>query len=115
MPTVVRLEISRQSQISWNGTLVADRAALESLLQAAAQLTQQPENPCPRRPQDPLRHRSSGADQCPAPGLAKVGVVGLEAYARKPYCRAVRTLVGMACGWLVRKGLISRPHGAWRA
>ena len=91
---------------------MADRAALESLLQAAAQLAQQPEIHVHADPKTRYDTVAAVLTSASARACSRVGVVGLEAYARKPYCRAVRTLVGMACAWLARKGLMSSPHGA---
>jgi len=81
LPTVVRLEISRQSQISWNGTPVADRSTLESLLQAAAQLAQQPEIHVHADPKTRYDTVAAVLTSAQRQGLLKVGVVGLDAYA----------------------------------
>jgi biopolymer transport protein ExbD len=42
-PEVVRLEIDFDGTIYWNGTVLPDRATLETYLRAAAQKTPQPE------------------------------------------------------------------------
>lgn len=82
VPVVVRLEISRTSQMQWNGEPLADRAALESRLQAVAQWPQQPEihvHADPKTRYDSVAAVLTSAQRL---GLLKVGVVGLEAYAR---------------------------------
>lgn len=81
LPTVVRLDITRQSQISWNGTPVADRSALESQLQAVAQLAQQPEIHIHADPKTRYDTVAAVLTSAQRQGLLKVGVVGLEAYA----------------------------------
>lgn len=81
-PVVVQLEISRASQIAWNGEPVADRAALEARLQAAAQAPQQPEIHVRADPQTPYDTVAAVLTSAQRQGLVKVGVVGLEAYAR---------------------------------
>lgn len=80
VPLVVRLEISSASQVHWNGEPLADRAALEDRLRAAAQLAQQPEihvRADPRTKYDAVAAVLTSAQR---QGLLKVGVVGLEGY-----------------------------------
>jgi biopolymer transport protein ExbD len=81
-PLVVRIEVTAQNQLLWNGEVLANRAALTQRLQAAARLPLQPEihvHP----------HRSAKYDTVAAvltasqqQGLQKIGVVGLDEYAR---------------------------------
>lgn len=81
-PVVVRIEVTAQNQLSWNGEPLADAAQLNQRLQAAAQLREQPEIHV--RP-----HRSAKYDTVALVlsasqrlGLQKIGVVGLDEYAR---------------------------------
>lgn len=80
-PLVVRIEVSAQNQLLWNGEPVAGRAELDQRLQAAAQLSEQPEIHI-------RSHRSAKYDAVAAvltdaqqAGLQKVGLVGLDEYA----------------------------------
>lgn len=81
-PLVVRIEVTAQNQLLWNGEALAGRAMLYQRLQTAAQLSDQPEIHI--RP-----HRSAKYDTVAAVltasqrlGLQKIGVVGLDEYAR---------------------------------
>ena len=81
-PLVVRIEVTAQNQLLWNGEALASRAMLYQRLQTAAQLSDQPEIHI--RP-----HRSAKYDTVAAVltasqrlGLQKIGVVGLDEYAR---------------------------------
>jgi biopolymer transport protein ExbD len=81
-PLVVRIEVNAQNQLLWNGEPLAGRAMLEQRLQAAAQLSEQPEIhilPHRRAKYDSVAMVLSAAQQM---GLQKIGVVGLDAYAR---------------------------------
>lgn len=82
VPVVVRLEINRASQITWNAEPLADAAALQSRLQAAAQEPQQPEIHVRADPQTPYDTVAAVLTLAQRQGLLKVGVVGLEAYAQ---------------------------------
>ncbi|WP_394755334.1 ExbD/TolR family protein [Rhodoferax sp.] len=81
-PLVVKIEITAQNQLLWNGEPVAGRAELTQRLQAAAQLSEQPEIHI-------RAHRSAKYDTVAAvltvsqqTGLQKIGMVGLDEYAR---------------------------------
>lgn len=81
-PLVVKIEVSAQNQLLWNGEPLAGRAMLYQRLQAAAQLSEQPEIHI-------LPDRSAKYDTVVAVltasqqmGLQKIGVVGLDQYAR---------------------------------
>ncbi len=81
-PLVVKIEVSAQNQLLWNGEPLAGRAMLYQRLQAAAQLSEQPEIHI-------LPDRSAKYDSVVAVltasqqmGLQKIGVVGLDQYAR---------------------------------
>lgn len=81
-PRVVQIEVSARNQVLWNGAPLAGRAMLNERLQAAAQLREPPEIHI-------LAHRSAKYDTVVAVltasqqmGLQKIGVVGLDEYAR---------------------------------
>jgi biopolymer transport protein ExbD len=82
VPLVVRVEVSASNQVQWNGEPVADRAALDSLLQAASRQTSAPEihvHADPKTKYDTVAAILTAAQR---QGLQKIGVVGLEAYAK---------------------------------
>ena len=81
-PLVVKIGVSAQNQLLWNGEPLPGRAMLYQRLQAAAQLSEQPEIHI-------LPDRSAKYDTVVAVltasqqmGLQKIGVVGLDQYAR---------------------------------
>ena len=81
-PLIVQIEVTPTNQLLWNAEPLADRAALAARLQAAAQQSEQPEIHIRSHPQakyDTLAAVLSAAQRA---GLQKIGVVGLEAYAR---------------------------------
>lgn len=81
-PLVVRIEVTARNQLLWNGEPLADRAALNQRLQAAAQLGQQPEihvRPHRNAKYDTVALVLSASQRL---GLQKIGVVGLDEYAR---------------------------------
>lgn len=81
-PVVVRLEVSSSSQMQWNGEPVSDRAALEARLQAAAQEPVQPEIHVHADPKTKYDAVAAVLTAAQRQGLLKIGVVGLEAYAK---------------------------------
>lgn len=81
-PVVVRIEVTAQNQLLWNGQPLADRAILDQRLQAAAQLREPPEihvRPHRNAKYDTVALVLSAAQRF---GLQKIGVVGLDEYAR---------------------------------
>lgn len=81
-PLVVRIEISAQNQLLWNDQPLADRAMLDQRLQATAQLSEQPEihvRPHRNAKYDTVAMVLSASQRF---GLQKIGVVGLDQYAR---------------------------------
>jgi biopolymer transport protein ExbD len=82
LPLVVRVEVSAGNQVHWNGEPVADRKALEALLQAAAQQTPAPEIHVHADPKSRYDTVAAILTAAQRQGLQKIGVVGLEAYAR---------------------------------
>ena len=81
-PVVVRLEVSSSNQMQWNGEPVADRAALEARLQSAAQAPVQPEIHVHADPTTKYDAVAAVLTAAQRQGLLKIGVVGLEAYAK---------------------------------
>lgn len=79
-PPVVRLEVDFDGAILWNGTVLADRAALEQHLRAAAA-----EDPQPEIHVLPNKLAKYGAvamvlAESQRLGIAKLGIGGAEAY-----------------------------------
>jgi len=81
-PVVVRLEVSSNNQLQWNGEPVSDRAALEARLQAAALEPVQPEIHVHADPKTKYDAVAAVLTAAQRQGLLKIGVVGLEAYAK---------------------------------
>lgn len=81
-PAVVRLEVSSGNQLQWNGELVQDRAALESRFMLAAQEQVQPEIHVHADPKTKYETVAAVLTAAQRQGLLKIGVVGLEAYAK---------------------------------
>ena len=80
-PAVVRIEISENQQVQWDGEVLADRAALEERLREVATFAPQPEihiQSAARSKYDAVAAVLTSAQRM---GLQKVGVVGLDAYA----------------------------------
>ncbi len=83
-PVVVRLDVSSGNQLQWNGNLVPDRAALESLFVLASQEQVQPEIHVHADPKTKYETVAAVLTAAQRQGLLKIGVVGLDAYAKKP-------------------------------
>ena len=80
-PPVVKIEVTAQNQLLWNGEPIENRALLYQRLQGAAQMSDQPEIHI-------QAHRSAKYDTVAAVltasqqmGLQKIGLVGLDEYA----------------------------------
>jgi biopolymer transport protein ExbD len=82
VPLVVRVEVSAANQVQWNGEHVADRVALESLLWAAAQQNPAPEIHVRADPKSKYDTVAAILTAAQRQGLQKIGVVGLESYAK---------------------------------
>jgi biopolymer transport protein ExbD len=82
LPLVVRVEVSASNQVQWNGEMVADRVALETLLQSAAQQTPAPEIHVHADPKSKYDVVAAILTAAQRQGLEKIGVVGLENYAK---------------------------------
>lgn len=81
-PVVVKIEVTAQNQLLWNGEPLDGRAMLYQRLQAAAQLREQPEihiRPDRSASYDSVAAVLTASQQS---GLQKIGVVGLDEYAR---------------------------------
>ena len=81
-PVVVRLDVSSGNQLQWNGNLVPDRAALESLFVLASQEQVQPEIHVYADPKTKYETVAAVLTAAQRQGLLKIGVVGLDAYAK---------------------------------
>ena len=80
-PEVVRVDVTAAGQFVWNGEPLADRAALEARLRAAARQAEQPE--IHLRPASGARYEAVAAAMTSAQrlGLVKLGLVGSEQFA----------------------------------
>ena len=81
-PLVVKIDVDASSRIFWNGEPLADRASLEQRLLQAARQAEQPEihvQPERATAYDTVAAILASAQRL---GLQKIGVVGLEAYAK---------------------------------
>jgi biopolymer transport protein ExbD len=81
VPLVVRIDITVDNQVLWDGQVLADRQDLDAHLKAAAALPEQPEIHV--QAQGTTKYDTVAAVLTAAQrlGLEKIGVVGLEAYA----------------------------------
>lgn len=81
-PAIVQLEVDAAGRYVWNGEPLADRAALDARLRAAAQAPQQPEIHV--RPDRQARYAAVAAalSSAQGAGLLKIGVVGAEQFAQ---------------------------------
>jgi len=81
-PAVVRIEVSASNQLRWNGVPLANLETLNMNLHTVAALPEQPEIHVladPRTKYDAVAGVLTAAQR---QGLQKIGVVGLEDYAR---------------------------------
>ena len=79
-PVVVRLDIDAAGRFLWNGEPLADRAALQAKLHAAAAETNPPEiqvRPDRRAKYDAVAAALTSAQQ---EGLVKIGIIGMEQF-----------------------------------
>jgi biopolymer transport protein ExbD len=82
VPLVVRIEVTADNQVLWDGQPLADRQDLFDHLKAAASLPEQPE--IHLQAQGTTKYDTVAAVLTASQrlGLQKIGVVGLEAFAR---------------------------------
>ena len=80
-PDVVQIDVAPSGRLSWNGESLADRAALEAKLQAAAAQPEQPE--IHLRPNRAAKYNEVAGVLASAQrlGLTKIGLVGSEQFA----------------------------------
>jgi biopolymer transport protein ExbD len=80
-PQVIDLDIDFDGTITWNGTVVPDRAALEQRLRAAAQQDPQPE--IHLRPNELVKYDTVAMVLAESQrlGVVKIGLVGNERFA----------------------------------
>ncbi len=82
VPEVVKIDVNAASQVLWNGTLVPDRVALETQLQAASAQPVQAEIHV--RPDRAASYEVVAAVLAASQryGLVKIGIVGSEQFAK---------------------------------
>ena len=80
-PNIVRIEVDARSVVNWNGKPLADRAALDALLQEAS--TQQPQPELHIKAQGKAKYEAVAGVLASAQrqGLTKLGIVGTEQFA----------------------------------
>jgi biopolymer transport protein ExbD len=79
-PPVVRIEITEQNQLLWDGAPLASQTELQARLQSASALSEQPEIhvlPARHAKYDTVAAVLSASQRL---GLQKIGVVGLDEY-----------------------------------
>jgi biopolymer transport protein ExbD len=81
-PIVVRLELSSSNRLEWNGEPVMDRAALDARFLLAAQQAVQPEIHLHADAKTKYDAVAAVLTAAQRQGLLKIGVVGLDAYAK---------------------------------
>ena len=77
-PEIVNLDIDFDGTISWNGTVVADRATLEQYLTAAAQKDPQPEIHLAPNKLVKYSYVAMVLAEAQRLGVVKIGLVGAE-------------------------------------
>lgn len=82
VPLVVRIEVTADNQVLWDGQLLADRQDLYAHLKAAASLPEQPEIHVQAQGNTKYDTVATVLTASQRLGLQKIGVVGLEAFAR---------------------------------
>lgn len=75
-PQVFKLEINAEGRVRWNDEWLADQAALEEKLAAAAQLATAPELQLRVSPQASYRHVAGVLASAQRHGLQRLGIVG---------------------------------------
>ncbi len=80
-PNIVRIEVDARSVVNWNGKPLADRAALDALLQEAK--AQQPQPELHIKAQGKAKYEAVAGVLASAQrqGLTKLGIVGTEQFA----------------------------------
>jgi biopolymer transport protein ExbD len=81
VPLVVRIDITVDNQLLWDGQVLTDRQDLDAHLRAAAALPKQPEIHVQAQGSTKYDTVAAVLTASQRWGLEKIGVVGLEAYA----------------------------------
>jgi biopolymer transport protein ExbD len=80
-PNVVRIEVDARSIVNWNGKPLADRAALDALLQQAKAQEPQPELHIKAQGKAKYEAVAGVLASAQRQGLTKIGIVGTEQFA----------------------------------
>ena len=80
-PNVVRIEVDAHSIVNWNGKPLADRAALDALLQQAKAQEPQPELHIKAQGKATYEAVAGVLASAQRQGLTKIGIVGTEQFA----------------------------------
>ena len=79
-PQIVRIDIDFDGSIGWNGSLIADRAELESRLAAVAALPDQPELHLRPNKLVPYKVVAMILASAQRLGVTKIGIIGNEQF-----------------------------------
>ena len=80
-PSIVHLEVDARNEVRWNGKPVADRAALDALLQQAKAQAPQPELHIKAQGKAKYEAVAGVLASAQREGLTKIGIVGTEQFA----------------------------------
>ena len=80
-PNIVHIDVDTRNGVSWNGKPVADRAALEALLQQAKAQEPQPELHIKVQAKAKYQAVAGVLASAQREGLTKIGIVGTEQFA----------------------------------
>jgi len=80
-PNIVHIDVDTRNVVSWNGKPVADRAALEALLQQAKAQEPQPELHIKVQAKAKYQAVAGVLASAQREGLTKIGIVGTEQFA----------------------------------
>jgi biopolymer transport protein ExbD len=79
-PLIVKIEVTAQNRLLWNGALLADRSELRARLETAALLREQPEIHIRADRHAKYDTVATVLTESQRHGLQKIGVVGLDDY-----------------------------------
>lgn len=80
-PSIVRIDVDTRNVVSWNGKPLADRAALQALLQEAKAQAPQPELHIKAQAKAKYEAVAGVLASAQREGLTKIGIVGTEQFA----------------------------------
>jgi biopolymer transport protein ExbD len=80
-PSIVHLEVDARNEVRWNGKPVADRAALDALLQQTKAQVPQPELHIKAQGKAKYEAVAGVLASAQREGLTKIGIVGTEQFA----------------------------------